>query len=368
MLAFSFLLALVAQGDGAAAKGVTSVAVMPLKAQGKVNKDLVGVLDQLVLSQLQAAIGQRVRVVGKSDIDALLGLERTKEAVGCSDATCAVELAGALGVDSIVTGTVGNLGKKRVLSLAWIHQRDGRPIARHSQDLGADEESFDAGVHTAIAALTGASGASPATAAKKIDVTGWWRWDCCGGQYSGFIYLRQAGTQVKGFLTDFSIGSGGTLEGMVDGTSLRFIRRSVKLVQDYKMTLSDDGTSAKGEFDNAGFMQMTRDPTHAAGTPGDGVTGTYRWDCCNKEWWGTLTLAQDKGNVYGILHDERNGSGGFFEGTIKGDELKLKRTITRGANGWQTWTLRRSGHSFVGEHHQANGALAGATNLELLKD
>ncbi len=355
--------------DGAAGKGVTSVAVMPVTVKGKVNKDTVAVLDQMILSQLQAAIGKTVRVVGKADIDALLGFEKTKDAVGCTESTCAAELAGALGVDSILTGTIGNLGKKSVLSLSWIGQRDARPIARHTQDLGSDEEKFDVGVRSAIAAITSTAPAAPtASVSQNGDVTGMWRWECCGGQYAGWIILRQSGTQVKGLLTDLAFGSSGTLEGFVNGSTLRFIRRipAQKLVQDYTMTLAVDGLSAKGDFDNAGIMQMTRDTSRASGAQREGVTGTYKWDCCNGDWFGSIMLIQDKNAVYGVLYDEKAGSGGYLEGIAQGDQIKLRRGITR--QSFQNLELRRVGQGLEGNKLLPDGKLIGKIRLELVRE
>ena len=353
--------------EGAAGKSVTSVAVMPMTVKGKVNKDTALVLDQMILSQLHAAIGKTVRVVGKADIDALLGFEKTKDAVGCTESTCAAEVAGALGVDSIITGTIGNIGKKSVLSISWIGQRDARPIARHTQDLGSNEETFDVGVRSAIAAITSTAPASPSPP-QSGDVSGMWRWDCCGGQYSGWIILRQSGTQVKGLLTDLTAGSSGILEGFVNGSTLRFIRRipAQKLVQDYTMTLAPDGLSAKGDFDNAGIMNMTRDTARASGADREGVTGTYKWECCDGDWFGSLMLIQDKSAVYGVLYDERGGSGGYLEGTMQGDQLKLRRGITR--ESWQSLELRRVGRNLEGAKLYPDGKMIGKLKLESMRD
>ncbi len=134
-----------------------SVAVLPIKAKGKARKEILDVLDDLVLSTMQGRAQGMLKVVGKSDIDTMLGYERTKESVGCDDAACAVQIAGALGVDSIVAPTVGTLGKKWMLTLVWIDQRESSVFRRHSEDLGTSEEDFDAGVSRAVARLFGIS-------------------------------------------------------------------------------------------------------------------------------------------------------------------------------------------------------------------
>jgi len=41
----------------------------------------------------------------------MLGFEQKKQLSGCTDTSCMVAIGGALGVDKIVTGTVGKLGE-----------------------------------------------------------------------------------------------------------------------------------------------------------------------------------------------------------------------------------------------------------------
>jgi hypothetical protein len=146
-----------------AAPGPQSAAVLPLGLKGKAKKDVVEVLDDLLLSSLQAQAAG-VRVIGKADIDTMIGFEKTKDALGCDQVACAVEMAGALGVDSVISGNVGVLGKKYMLTLVWIDQKQAQVIRRISEDLGVNEETFDAGVARAVASLLGLE-ARPAVAA-----------------------------------------------------------------------------------------------------------------------------------------------------------------------------------------------------------
>src|SRR5688500_16256709 len=52
------------------------------------------------------------RVTSTSEISALLGLERQKQLLGCSDeaSSCMAELAKALGVDGLALGDVAKVG------------------------------------------------------------------------------------------------------------------------------------------------------------------------------------------------------------------------------------------------------------------
>ncbi len=143
-----------AAADLGKAPEVRSVAVLPLGSKGKAQKEVIEVLDDLLLSALEKAAPE-LRVIGKADIDTMVGFEKTKYMLGCDQIACAVDVAGALGVDSVITGNVGLLGKKHLLSLVWIDQKQARVIRRISEELGADVETFDAGVLRAASALLG---------------------------------------------------------------------------------------------------------------------------------------------------------------------------------------------------------------------
>src|SRR5438046_7919376 len=56
------------------------------------------------------------QVVTRKQIDAVLGLERQKQLLGCADSSssCLTELAGALGVDAILVGSVARLSGEYV--------------------------------------------------------------------------------------------------------------------------------------------------------------------------------------------------------------------------------------------------------------
>src|SRR5688572_19670656 len=106
---FPFVVALVvlAADSAPASPAPEKIAVLPL-ARKRVAKEAAEILDELVL----ASIGKypKYRAIGRSDFDAILGLEKMKDTLGCSEVACAVELGGALGVNLILSGTVSRLG------------------------------------------------------------------------------------------------------------------------------------------------------------------------------------------------------------------------------------------------------------------
>lgn len=86
-----------------------------------------------------------LRVITSSEIQQLLGFERQKELLGCADnsASCQAELANALGVDALVTGGMGRVGKSVQINLKIIKPEDGTPLAAYSVRATSDEDVLD---------------------------------------------------------------------------------------------------------------------------------------------------------------------------------------------------------------------------------
>ncbi len=195
-----------AAGDALALEPVKSIAVLPLQVKGKSDKALGPMLDDLLLSSLQQAVGSTTRVLGQSDMAAVVGFERTKDVLSCDAVSCAVDLAGALGVDSLMYGSLSKLGKSYILSLSWIRQNDATVINRHSETVAADDDQLSDGVKRAVATLTKSSlpiptpsahvPASDPLAAWEILNGTWYAADGAiygsGGEQGGHIAMREA--------------------------------------------------------------------------------------------------------------------------------------------------------------------------------
>jgi hypothetical protein len=129
-------------------------AAMPLQAVS-VDKDMVKVIDDFVLSELQQA---GFEAIGTDDISVMLGFEKTKEAVGCDDASCAAEIGGALGVDYLVAGKVSTLGKSRVVTLKLVDVRNTKVMARSNRTAEGTESALPGLVAQAVQELVTRSG------------------------------------------------------------------------------------------------------------------------------------------------------------------------------------------------------------------
>jgi hypothetical protein len=82
---------------------------------------------QTELSRIEA-----YAVISQTDLQQMLGIERQKQLIGCSDAagSCLAELAGALDADRLLHAEISRLDETMVLNFSLIDLRKGQPVAR----------------------------------------------------------------------------------------------------------------------------------------------------------------------------------------------------------------------------------------------
>jgi len=89
--------------------------VLDFRAEG-VDKGTADLIMDVVTSAF--AKTNRFDVKSSDDIAELLNLEAGKSALGCDDASCMAEIAGALGAELVVSGRIGKLGETYILKIA----------------------------------------------------------------------------------------------------------------------------------------------------------------------------------------------------------------------------------------------------------
>ncbi len=132
------------------------LAVMPLSVVRAVDPGVATMLTQALT--MRAAKMQGYEVMSADEVQAILGMERLKDALGCDDVSCAAELGGALGSDLMLTGTVGKLGSKLTISLTLFDVTAVKVLSRAQQSVPDEEDRYEAAVATAFADLFGDEG------------------------------------------------------------------------------------------------------------------------------------------------------------------------------------------------------------------
>lgn len=83
-----------------------------------------------------------LKVTTRRDIEQLLGLERQKALLGCSEgsSTCLAELAGGLGVDALLSGSLAKAGTGYIVTLRVLRASDGSEVASTSERMKNEDE------------------------------------------------------------------------------------------------------------------------------------------------------------------------------------------------------------------------------------
>lgn len=133
--------------DGAPRKKV-KVAVMEIRALGA-DTHLTDLLSEVALTEAGAM--ERIDVIGRSDIDSMLGFEKQKQMLGCSEeASCVAEVGGALGVEYVIVGSLGRIGALYRMDMKLVETSKGRVRARTGESLEGREELLVSAVQRAI--------------------------------------------------------------------------------------------------------------------------------------------------------------------------------------------------------------------------
>jgi hypothetical protein len=87
--------------------------------------------DVITQSIVQAmADHPEVEVLSSADLAALAALESTKQAVGCEDVSCLAEIAGAMGAQYVVFGSISYVDELYVANLSLFDADQAKPIQR----------------------------------------------------------------------------------------------------------------------------------------------------------------------------------------------------------------------------------------------
>lgn len=129
----------------------TFIAVLEL--DGTISKDESAVLTDKLINQL--ANTQKYRVVERSQMQAILQ-EQEFQQTGCTSSECAVDVGQILGVEKIVTGSIGKIGSLYSISLRMINVSTGE--IEHTSSVeqeGTIEDVLTKGIGRSANALSG---------------------------------------------------------------------------------------------------------------------------------------------------------------------------------------------------------------------
>ena len=114
----------------------------------------------------QLSLKPRLTVTTPDDVGRILGLERQRQLLGCSQGECMTELAGALGVDGIIASSLAKVGPGYVLNVRVIGARKGELLSAYSGRATGDDDVI-ALLETAANAVAAALAPPPPSSPKR---------------------------------------------------------------------------------------------------------------------------------------------------------------------------------------------------------
>lgn len=130
---------------------VLRIAVYDLSSDG-VDDKVRKLVEAALLEELRKL--RKVSVAGMDEVRRMLAFEEQKLLAGCDENTCLSDIAGALGVETLVTGSLARVGEQTVIGLKRIDQENAEVVTAYTQRLTpAGGEEFLAAVGPAVAEI-----------------------------------------------------------------------------------------------------------------------------------------------------------------------------------------------------------------------
>jgi hypothetical protein len=135
-----FLSSAFAQSDEPVPPAKVKTLIMPFALGGSIDPSVAQSLTDAV--QTVFASSEVREVISQADLTALLDLEAQKNLIGCKDSGCLEEIALAMDVDSLITGTVAQVGEEALVTLTELDAKSFSQLARVQGNTAFDELSI----------------------------------------------------------------------------------------------------------------------------------------------------------------------------------------------------------------------------------
>jgi hypothetical protein len=136
--------------------------VVGLEGRRNVEEELALAMSDVVQGEIGADPNRKV--FGRTDLQRVLAFESERQALGCNDDSCLTELAAALAVDRIVTGSIDRIGSQYFVVITEIDAQTVEPLGRVQRRLPLDENKLIDGILSMTRQLMQESRAKNATA------------------------------------------------------------------------------------------------------------------------------------------------------------------------------------------------------------
>lgn len=133
------LLVVLAVVLSAAAPHRTKVAVLDLRAAAG-QQEKVPLLTPVIVAEL--AKHPELQVISSQEIASALGLARQRQLLGCAEDSCLAEIGGALGVDYLVSSSLGRIGTRYRLDLRLVRASNAGIVASAGDFISGNDDAL----------------------------------------------------------------------------------------------------------------------------------------------------------------------------------------------------------------------------------
>jgi hypothetical protein len=135
--------------------------VVGLEGRRNVDGELALAMSDVVQGEISN--DPRRKVFGRTDLQRVLAFESERQALGCNDDSCLTELAAALAVERIITGSIDRIGSQYFVVITEIDAQTVEPLGRVQRRLPLDENKLIDGILSMTRQLMQESRAAKAT-------------------------------------------------------------------------------------------------------------------------------------------------------------------------------------------------------------
>jgi TolB-like protein len=131
--------------------------VFDIAPEKGVERNESNLLTELVIDRVTRL--KRHNVMGQKDLDKMFNWEQNKQLKGCSDTSCLVQIAGAMGAAYYIEGSVGIMGAQYIITLKLMDANNVKIVERATEQVKKDEDVVVAEIKRMVDAIMGIKGA-----------------------------------------------------------------------------------------------------------------------------------------------------------------------------------------------------------------
>jgi len=142
--------------------------VFDLVAEKGVEAGHMSTLTEIVTDKVSKT--KKYQVVGQKDLDKMLFWEQNKQLKGCTDTACLVQIAGAMGAQFYIEGSIGGLAEHYYITLKLMEAQNVKVLERSTEKVGRDEQALARGIEKVINTVLGLKAEEPPATAAPVAV------------------------------------------------------------------------------------------------------------------------------------------------------------------------------------------------------